>query len=570
MRLLATLLCLLLALPAAALPAIGRKGMVSTAHPAASAAGVEVLRAGGNAVDAAVASAFALAVVEPYSSGIGGGGFALVRFGDELAFVDFRETAPAAATRDMFLRDGKPAPELSRDGPLSAAVPGAVAGYLELHERWGKLKRAAVLAPAIRLAEQGFPVSDRYQDYVRWRLDVLRADPEAARIFLVPGKDGPEVPPLGHLIVQGDLARTLRAVAQRGRAGFYEGEVAQKLAADMKARGGLITLEDLRGYQVVDRDPLVGSYRGHAIATAPPPSAGGQVLLTVLNVLETLPRDTPWRDPAAMHLYVETLKRAYADRALVGDPGFVDVPVAPLVAKDRAKKLVERIGNRATPALEIPPAQDTAVASAGPRAVGGGGMDTTHLSTVDAQGNAVSMTTTVNYGFGAGIVAKGTGVLWNDEMDDFSIAVGVPNVYGVVGSEANAVAPGKRPVSSMAPTIVFAGDSVKSPVRMVVGSPGGSRIPTIVLQAIHNHLAYGADVEQAIALGRVHHQHLPDVTAVEPFALDSTTVNLLRLRGQTVEQQKTWGNATAIAIDPETGVRTGAADPRGIGVAVAE
>lgn len=570
MRLLATLLCLFLALPAGALPAIGRKGMVATAHPAASAAGVEMLRQGGNAVDAAVASAFALAVVEPYSSGIGGGGFALVRFGDELAFLDFRETAPAAATRDMFLRDGKPAPEISRDGPLAAGVPGAVAGYLELHERWGKLKRAAVLAPAIRLAEQGFPVSDRYQEYARWRLGVLRADPEAARIFLVPGADGPEVPPIGHRIVQPDLARTLRAIAKSGAAGFYRGEVARKLAADMKARGGLVTLADLSSYEVVDRTPLVGSYRGHAIATAPPPSAGGSVLLTVLNVLETLPKDTPWRDPAALHLYVEALKRAYADRALFGDPRFVDVPVQPLVAKDRARRLVARIGNRATPALDVPPAQDTAV-QAEPREVSPStGTDTTHLSAVDAQGNAVSMTTTVNYGFGAGIVAKGTGVLWNDEMDDFSIAPGVPNVYGVVGSEANAVAPGKRPVSSMVPTIVFAGDSVQSPVRLVVGAPGGPRIPTTVLQVIHNHLAYGADVEQAVAFGRVHHQHLPDVTLVEPFALDATTANLLRLRGHVIEEAVRWGNATAIAVDPETGVRTGAADPRGIGVALAE
>ncbi len=529
-----------------------------------------MLRQGGNAVDAAVAAAFALAVAEPYSSGIGGGGFALVRFGEELAFVDFRETAPAAATRDMFLRDGKPVPELSRDGALAAGVPGAVKGYLDLHRRWGKLPLRTVLAPAIRIAAEGFPVSDRYQGYARWRFEMLAADEEATRIFLVQGKNGPEVPPLGHRIVQKDLAATLQAIAARGAKGFYEGEVAQKLDADMKRRGGLVTAQDLKSYEVVNRDPLVGSYRGHAVATAPAPSAGGQVVLTVLNVLETLPEETKWRDPAALHVYVEALKYAYADRALFGDPAFVDVPMQQLVAKDRARRLRERIKNRATPAAEVKPA--TAVEGIETKGLepASAGTDTTHLSAVDAEGNAVSMTTTVNYGFGAGIVARGTGVLWNDEMDDFAIAPGVPNVYGVVGAEANAVQPGKRPVSSMAPTIVFAGATTDTPVRFVVGAPGGPTIPTTVLQAIHNHFTFGADVEKAVALGRVHHQHLPDVTWVEPLGLDVTTRNLLELRGHVVKEREPWGNATVVAVDPETGVRTGAADPRGIGVAVAE
>jgi len=566
MRLLVTLLCLILALPAAALPTHGTKGMVSTAHPAASEAGAAMLRQGGNAVDAAVAAAFVLAVVEPYSSGIGGGGFALVRFGRELTFLDFRETAPARATRDMFLRDGAPAPELSRDGPLAVAVPGAVKGYLALHERWGRLPRAQVLAPAIRLAAEGFPVSERFRSYAKWRLDVLAADPEAARIFLVDG----DVPPLGHRIVQKDLAATLRAIAARGAKGFYEGEVAKKLAADMKARGGLITEADLRAYEVVEREPLVGSYRGHAIATAPPPSAGGQVVLTVLNLLETLPANLPWRDTEALHLYVEALKFAYADRALVGDPAFVEVPLQALVAKDRAERLRALIGNRATPAAAIHPAMGTDIEAPPGRAPVAGGDDTTHLSTLDADGNAVAMTTTVNYGFGAGIVAKGTGVLWNDEMDDFAIAPGVPNVYGVVGTEANAVAPGKRPVSSMSPTFVFAGPDTDAPVQLVVGSPGGSTIPTTVIQAIHNHVVFGADVEKAIALPRIHHQHLPDVTRYEPLGLDEATVRLLRLRGHVLEEREPWGNATAIAVDPATGVRSGAADPRGIGTAVAQ
>lgn len=571
MRPIVPLLCLILAAPAFALPAAGEAGMVATAHPAASEAGAAMLRRGGNAVDAAVAAAFALAVAEPYSSGIGGGGFALVRFGEALTFLDFRETAPRRATRDMFLEDGRPVPERARDGALAVGVPGAVKGYLALHARWGALPRAVVLEPAIRIAEHGFLVDARYRAFAQWRLDVLRRDPDAARIFLVPGEGGPQVPPLGHRVVQMDLARTLRAIAREGARAFYEGPIAARLAADMAARGGLVDEADLKAYEVVERRPLVGRYRGHAIATAPPPSAGGEVVLATLGVLETLPDDAPWRDPAALHLYVETLKRVYADRALFGDPAFVDVPMQALLAPDRLRALAALAGERSTPAQAIVAAQGTPLAGKAPApGPAGDGTETSHLSVVDAAGNAVSLTTTLNYGFGAGIVARGTGVLWNDEMDDFSIAPGVPNVYGVVGAEANAIAPGKRPVSSMAPTIVFAGPNTDAPVRLVVGAAGGPRIPTAVLQAIHAHLAYGADVEQALALGRVHHQHLPDVTTFEPFALDAATQDALRARGHALEERAPWANATAIAVDPETGVRTGAADPRGVGAAVAQ
>ncbi|HWV38745.1 MAG TPA: gamma-glutamyltransferase [Vulgatibacter sp.] len=564
MRALALLLCLL-ASPALALPAAGTKGMVATGHVAASEAGVEMLRAGGNAVDAAVAAAFALAVVEPESSGIGGGGFALVRMRKELVFLDFREVAPARATRDMYLKDGTPQPALARDGALSVAVPGAVAGYLELQRRFGKLPRERVLAPAIRLAEEGFPVDEKYRGAARFRLDLLRADPEAARIFLVDG----DVPPLGHRLVQEDLAATLRAISTDGAEAFYEGAIARKLAADMRERGGILTAEDLAAYRTRIRGPLIGSFRGLAVATAPPPSAGGEVLLMALNVMETLPRETPWREPSALHVYIETLKRAFADRALIGDPAFVDVPLAPLVAKDRAARVRAAIGWAATPSEEIPPGEGTSLAPAEAQPATEG-PDTTHLSTIDAEGNAVSLTTTVNYAFGAGIVAKGTGVLWNDEMDDFAIAPGVPNAYGVAGSEANAVAPGKVPLSSMTPTIVFDGPDTDAPVRVVVGSPGGPRIPTTVLQAILAHVDHGANAQKAITLGRIHHQHLPDVVYYEPFALDAATVGLLRLRGHRLVESSPWSNATIITVDPETGVRTGAADPRGTGAAIAQ
>lgn len=570
MRALSFVLILSWCFSAVALPAAGHQGMVATAHPSATQAGIAMLRQGGNAVDAAVAAAFALAVAEPYSSGIGGGGFAMIRHGKDLAFLDFREVAPRKATRDMYLVDGKPRPELSRDGALAAAVPGAVAGYLELHGRWGRLPRAAVLAPAIRIARDGFLVDSRYQSAAGWRLEALSKDPEAVKIFLVEKDGKASVPPIGHRIVQADLARTLETLAKEGAPAFYKGSIARLLEADMKARGGLVDREDLAAYEVKTRKPLLGSYRGHAIATAPPPSAGGQVILTLLNTLEKLPEATPFHDPDALHLYLEVLKRTYADRMLFGDPAFVDIPVAQLITKDRATRMVSAIGKKATPSLQVPPGQFTPVEGKLPSALTDDGMDTTHLDVVDVEGNAVSLTTTVNYGFGAAIVARGTGILWNDEMDDFAIAPGVPNVFGVVGAEANAVAPGKIPLSSMAPTFVFAGNTVDSPLRLLVGSPGGPRIPTTIAQVIHNHLAFGADVEKAISLGRVHHQHLPDAALVEPFTLDPLTLDALRRKGHLVEERQPWSNATAIAIDPETGLRTGAADPRGVGSAMAQ
>lgn len=570
MRALSLILILSWSLPALALPAAGHRGMVATAHPAATQAGMAMLRQGGNAFDAATAAAFALAVAEPYSSGIGGGGFAMVRHGKELKFLDFREVAPRKATPDMYLVDGEPRPDLSRDGALAAAVPGAVAGYLQLHERWGKLPRAQVLAPAIRMARDGIVVSPRYRQATGYRLEVLRRDPEAARIFLYAGEDGYEIPPIGHRIVQPDLARTLEILAQEGASAFYEGSIAKQLAADMKERGGLIDEVDLAAFEVKERAPLIGSYRGHAIATAPPPSAGGHVILTLLNALEKMPEAGTYHDPKGLHLYLEVLKRAYADRSLFGDPAFVDVPVKALIAKERTEKMLKALGEKTTPSGQVPPGQYTAVEGRLPAPQTDDGTDTTHLDVIDGEGNAVSITTTVNYAFGAAIVAKGTGILWNDEMDDFTVAPGVPNAFGVYGAASNSVAPGKIPLSSMAPTFVFAGETVDSPLRLLVGSPGGPRIPTTIVQVIHNHLALGADVEKALTLGRIHHQHVPDMTLIEPFTLDPLTIESLRKRGHTVEERQPWSNATAISIDPETGLRTGSADPRGLGSAMAQ
>jgi gamma-glutamyltranspeptidase / glutathione hydrolase len=566
-----SLLLLLAPAVAEARPAVSRGGMVASAHHDASAAGVSMLAAGGNAADAACAAAFTLAVVEPYSSGVGGGGFALVKMGRELAFSDFREVAPARASRDMYLREGAADQALASDGILAAGVPGAVAGYLDLHARYGKLPRARVLEPAIRLADEGFLVTNTFRDAVLDRLELLRRDPEASRIFLVGG----EAPPLGHRLVQKDLAATLRALAKDGPDVFYRGRIADALAADAAARGGLVSKEDLARYRVRPRAPLVGSYRGWAIATSPPPSSGGQLLLTILNGMETLPAETPWHDPAALHLYVEVSKRAYADRALLGDPSFVpyvSALVPALVAKERTQVLLQLLGPRATPAADVPPAQAAQLPVAAHRALQPPreGEHTSHLCVVDRDGNAVALTTTVNYTFGAGVVARGTGVLWNDQMDDFAVAVGVPNTYGIVGSKANAVEPGKVPLSSMSPTMVFAGSTTDAPLLLVIGSPGGSRIPTTVAQAIMLHVDHHADVERAIAAGRVHHQHLPDVVRMEPFALEPATVEALRARGHVVEVQEPWSNASAIAIDPATGLRSGAGDPRGEGVALGE
>lgn len=569
----------LMPLPAQATPVAGHKGVVATAHPAATDAGHHVLTHGGNAADAAAAAAFALAVVEPYSSGLGGGGFALTSFKGVQRFIDFREVAPDRAHRDMYLVNGQPHPTRSRDGALSVAVPGAVAGYLELQEKFGRLSRKEVIEPALKLAEDGFAITPRYLHYVESRLPVLLQDPEISRIFLVPSPtgDGLVPPPIGHILKQPDLAATLRTLIKEGAPAFYTGALAHQLVEDMTTRGGLISAQDLSSYEVRYRTPLVGSYRGHRIVSSPPPSSGGQILLTLLNIMETLPTETPWRSTDALHLYIEGAKRAFADRALLGDPLFLphlERILPSLLTKDRAQVLARVIGDTATPATEIPAAQGAHVPTGLHEKMVGirghsqsHGTDTSHLSVVDEDGNAVSLTTTINYRWGSCVVARNTGIVWNDEMDDFSIAPGVPNVYGIVGSEANAIAPRKTPLSSMSPTMVFTGPSPTAPLQMVLGSPGGSRIPTTVAQAIMHFLDYDADIERAISLGRVHHQHLPDLVFVESLTLSEPAVAALRARGHILKIGEKWSNATGIALHPLTGVKTGAADPRGIGTA---
>jgi gamma-glutamyltranspeptidase/glutathione hydrolase len=567
-RLLASVLFLLLALPAqAARPYRG--GVVATLYPQASEAGLQMLDRGGNAVDAAVATAFAAAVVGPFHNGLAGGGFALLSLqGKDTLALDFREVAPAAASRDMFLRDGKPVPKLSTDGGLSVAVPNAVNGYLALLDRAGSLPRSVVLAPAIRLAREGVVVTPKYRQMATGRLECLRGDPEASRIFLRPGPDGrPEVPALGTRLRQPDLARTLERIAASGAVAVRTGPIARSIAQTVRGAGGILTEEDLARVKPRWRTPLWGSYRGHRIATFPPPSGGGVIILESLGMLERLrPKGFERRAPADVHLYVEALRRAYADRArFISDPDQAEVPTERLLSAEHIAELATSIDpGRATPstALQLAGAADATPPSQIKH--------TAHISVLDRAGNAVALTTTLNYGFGSCLVVRGTGLLLNDQMDDFSTQPGVPNVYGLVYGESNAVAPGKIPVSSMAPTLVFQKDR-PTRVLLVVGGSGGAFIPTSVLQVVTNVLDARMALPVAVAAGRVHHQWLPDVVTINPDALDPATRAALEAMGHTFKvSDSNLGDVEAVLEDPDTGLRNASPDPRGEGAALGQ
>lgn len=533
------------------------KGAVATAHPAASEAGASVLRRGGNAVDAAVAAAFALAVVEPSSSGIGGGGFALVWLAKEgkVRVLDFREVGPAKATPLMYVQDGKPRSDFSLDGPLSIAVPGAVKGYVELARRFGKLPLAQLTSPAEQLASRGVTVTKHHAHAVQVRLDCLSADPEARRIFTVKDLADPTrraAPQPGDRLVQPELAQTLHAIGEKGDAPFYSGAIGRRIAATVQEGGGLLALEDLKAYKVREREPLEGSYRGWRVATMPPPSSGGAIVLGLLQTLEGFdPRAGGYRPELFLHAMIEAEKHLFARRELMGDPDFSPW-VTPLIkettSKEYAASVRAQIGERAEPSGEIPRPRESP--------------ETTHLSVIDAEGNAVALTTTVNYVFGSCVVAKGTGVLLNDQMDDFSVAPGVANAYGVRGGRANAPGPGKVPLSSMAPTLLF---DPEGRLRLAIGSPGGSTIPTTVAQAIVHFVDDGMGVDEAIAAPRLHHQLYPEVVRVDRNGLEAATQRALEGRGHVFKPVDPWGNAQGVAIDPKTGLREAASDPRGDG-----
>lgn len=537
----------------------GKRGMVVSADALASEAGLTILKQGGNAVDAAVATTFAISVTEPQSAGIGGGGFLLLRDGQTgtIKALDFRERAPLKATPTMYLdAQGKVRPNASTDGYLAVAVPGTVAGLANVHQRYGKLPWKTVVAPAIRLASEGFNVSPALANAIAGQ-QTLQQNPAARQIFTRHGK------PLavGDRLIQTDLAKTLTAIAANPQS-FYTGSIAQAIARDMAANGGLITLADLQQYRPIWREPVCGAFQVYQVCSMPPPSSGGVHLLQMLNLITPLDlKALGWHHPNALHFLIEAMRIAYRDRAeYLGDPDFVKVPVSALISSAYADLRRPEIDlQRARLSSQVPLVDPTQVEKL--KRVKES-HDTSHLSVVDRTGNAVSLTFTVNLGFGAGIVTPGTGIVLNNEMDDFSTAPGVPNAFGLVGREANAISPRKTPLSSMTPTIV----TESGQLRLVVGAPGGSTIITTVLQIVLNTLVYKMPVDKAVAAPRLHHQWLPDVVMVESFGFDTLTLEELRRRGHTLRDRSGWGNAMAITRSPD-GLLQGAADPRGDGAA---
>ena len=507
-----------------------------------------VLAAGGNAFDAAVAVTAALAVVEPHGSGIGGGGFWLLhreRDGRQV-MIDGRERAPLAATPDMYLDEqGEVIPRLSIDGVLAAGIPGTPAAMAHIASHYGRLPLALSLGPAIVLAREGFPVDPVYRRMAGFRLDALRASAAAHDLLLVDG----EVPDEGYLLRQQDLANTLEAIARDGVSGFYDGPIARRLVAEVGAAGGIWRLSDLHEYRVVERAPIVTRYRGHRVVSASLPSSGGILLAQMLNMLSLYPLDS--MDQAdRVHVLAEVMRLAYADRArYLGDSDHVQVPVGRLINPGYAR--------RQAASIDLQQAGDSGAIQRSTDE----GRSTTHFSILDREGNRVAATLSINYPFGSGFVAAGTGVLLNNEMDDFSAKPGVANAYGLVGNHANAIAPGKRMLSSMSPTFVEGLDTVT-----ILGTPGGSRIITMVLHGILDTVAE-RPLQDWIARGRFHHQYLPDRIELEPDALDVWTVDALRRTGHQIRQlDDPYGNMQAITWNRRTGRVEAASDPRGVGL----
>jgi gamma-glutamyltranspeptidase/glutathione hydrolase len=521
---------------------------IAAAHPLAVAAGEEVLAAGGNAFDAAVAVGAALAVAEPYASGFGGGAFFLLHVarGDRDVFVDARETAPGAARPDMYLdAAGKVVPGLSLDGPLAAGIPGAPAGFAHLAKRYGRLPLERSLAPAIRLAQEGVPVYTRLQLGLRFRRPAAEKSPAFMAVFYPDG----QVPAIGAVLRQSDLAATLRRFAAKGFDGFYRGPVAEKLVAGVRAAGGIWTPEDLAGYRVVEREPVRAAYRGATLISAPLPSAGGIGLANMLNILGGF--DLAQLDATSRaHVMIEAMRRVYRDRsAYLGDPAFSQPPVEQLLhpfyaAGQRASIRLDR----ATPSELLPAVLPD----------GGAGNQTTHFSILDAAGNRVAATLSINTWYGAAFIAPGTGVVLNDEMDDFTVKEGEANWFELVGSHANAIAPGKRPLSSMSPTFIESERGVA-----ILGTPGGSRIVTMVLLSALAWLD-GADASEMVSLKRFHHQFYPDAVAYEDGAFTAEQIKGLEERGHKLERnERSFGNMNVVTWDYATGEVEAAMDPRG-------
>ncbi len=523
---------------AASRPAVeARHGMVVSAQHLASEVGLRILRQGGNAIDAAVAVAYALAVVHPCCGNIGGGGFMTIHLADGRdTVINFRETAPAAAGAAMYLDgQGNPVKALSLSGYLAAGVPGTVMGLDRALTEYGALSRAKVMAPAVALARNGFVLGPADAALLAWGAGRIAKDPAAARIFLRP--DGSPLR-AGDRLVQTDLAATLALIAARGPDAFYKGPVARAIERAARAHGGILTAADFAGYTAPEGPPLRCSYRGFGLVTVPPPSSGGVTLCEILQILEGYDMTAlGFHSAAAVHRMVEAMRRAFEDRnTVLGDPAMVDNRLDRLLSKDYAAALRARIDpDKATPSAGL----HSAVSS-------DEGGHTTHFSVVDGKGNAVSLTFTINLYFGAGVIAPGTGFFLNDEMDDFSVKPGAANVFGLVQDQANAIAPGKRPLSSMAPTLV----TRDGRVLLVTGSPGGPRIITITLETIMNIVDYGMSPQEAVDAPRIHHQWLPDEVLVEPYALSPDTRGLLLGMGYKLTEGRPWGASELIEIGP--------------------
>ena len=518
------------------LPVTAENGMVVTSQHVASDVGVEILRQGGNAVDAAVAVGYALAVVNPCCGNIGGGGFATLHLADGRdVFVNFREKAPGAATEKMYLdAQGEVVEGLSLKGYLAVAVPGTVKGLDALLEKYGTLPRQKVMAPAIRLAEEGFVLTQGDADILSGSAENFAEQPNAANVFLNNGK--PWV--AGERLVQKNLAATLKAIAAEGPDAFYKGTIAGQIVAASAANGGILSKQDLASYSITEDKPVRCNYRGYELISAPPPSSGGTAICQILNILEGYPMaELGFNSSKAVHVMVEAMRHAFVDRNFsLGDPAFVSNPLERLLSEDYAALIRARID----------PAKASTSKDVQPGIAPHEGSETTHYSIVDSMGNAVSVTYTINALFGAKVIAGDTGFFLNDEMDDFTVKPGVPNLFGLVQGKTNAIAPGKRPLSSMSPTIV----TKDGKTFMVFGSPGGSRIITIGLQVFLNVVEYGMTIQEAVNAPRIHHQWLPDQVTVEPFALSADAKANLEAMGYKIVEQSPWGAAEAILIGP--------------------
>ncbi|KGA73213.1 gamma-glutamyltransferase [Yersinia enterocolitica] len=524
------------ALHAASTPAVEAKnGMVVTSQYLASQVGSDILKMGGNAVDAAVAVGYAQAVVNPCCGNIGGGGFMTIHLADGTdTFINFRETAPAAASADMYLdKEGKVTKDASLYGYLAAGVPGTVLGMDSAQKKYGKLTRQQVMAPAIKLAQEGFVLTRADTDILDTTVKRFRQDPESARIFL--RKNGEALQP-GDRLIQADLADTLTAISEKGPDAFYQGKIPQAVEATAKKGGGILTAADFANYKITETAPITCSYRGYKFVSSPPPSSGGVTLCETLNVLEGYDlKSMGFNSAAYIHTLTEAMRHAYMDRnTFLGDPEFVKNPIDRLLSKSYAADIRKQIvANKATPSVEVQPGMQPHEKP-----------ETTHYSIVDHDGNAVSTTYTVNGRFGAVVIAPGTGFFLNDEMDDFTVKVGEQNLYGLVQGATNSIAPGKRPLSSMSPTLV----TKDGKTFMVLGSPGGSRIITITLQTALNVIDHGMAPQEAVDAPRIHHQWLPDEVYYEQRGVSADSLNILKTMGYKMVEQNPWGAAELILV----------------------